>query len=113
MSSIVWLHNKDAHHTWGIEVMSTDKYTVENFVLNQVIGLCKEIGISYFVQGCEISEFRTTKWAFVEFLGEGDQDKILAFLTEFEKRYCKYCYHDRKIFFEEPSKELLEDLGLF
>jgi len=111
MSSLVWLNQKNTMHTWGLEILSTDKYTVENFVYNQVVELCKKFDAKYFIQGFQVRDYGHS-WAFVEFFGEGSDDKILQIMEEFNKVYGS-AYHGKEIQMDEPSRELLVSLNLF
>lgn len=111
MSSIVWLNNADTTHTWGLEILSTDKYTVENFIYNQVADLCKKNNCKYFIQGRNLKDHGVS-WAFVEFFGEGSQEKILSIIEQFSITY-GIAYYNQEVLMDEPSRELLESLGLF
>jgi hypothetical protein len=110
MSSIVWLNPLSSSHTYGLEIFSSDKYTVENFVYNQIVDVCKKFDCKYFVQGFQIREYKSS-WAFVEFLGEGNQDKILQVIEYFNKCFGS-SYYGSEVQLDEPSRELLEDLKL-
>ena len=110
MSSLVWLNNHDSIHTWGIECLSTDKYTIENLVYNQVVNLCKKFNCHYFIQGLKLSDHGVS-WAFIEFFGEGNQDKILSVIEEFNRLYISG-YGQEEILLTEPSREVIKSLGL-
>jgi len=111
MSSLVWLNSENSIHTWGIQILSNDKYTVENFIYNQVKDICNQRDCRFFVQGLQLRDYGTS-WAFIEFLGEGDSDKILDVIDVFNRHYGKQ-YYNGEIMFNEPSRELLVELGLF
>ena len=110
MSSIVWLTQKNSMHTYGLEILSTDKYTVENFVYNQVVTICQKLNCNYFIQGFQVRDFPNS-WAFVEFFGEGSEDTMIKVMEEFNKLYGK-SYYGNEIMMEKPTKELLKDLKL-
>ena len=110
MSSLVWLHGSDSLHTYGLEILSTDKYTVENFVYNQVVNICETIGAKYFIQGFQIRDFPHS-WAFVEFFGEGDSDKILEVIEKFNTLYGSQ-YEGKEVQMTEPTREQLKELKL-
>jgi hypothetical protein len=110
MSSLVWLHMRDGFHTYGLEILSPDKYTVENFVYNQVVEICHEVKVRYFIQGFAIRDWGVS-WAFVEFFGEGNQDKILEVIEKFNALYGSE-YDGKEVQMEEPTREQLISLKL-
>lgn len=110
-NSIVYLNSPDGiHNTYGISILTKDKYTAENFLYVEILPLCKKLACRYFIQGLDITEFKTS-WVYVEFFGEGDENKILNLIQEFNKTY-GYIYYSGEVLFEEPSTELLRDLNL-
>jgi hypothetical protein len=110
MASIVYLHSPDNIHEYGIEILTTDKYTAENFMFNQVIPLCCELKCNYFIQGQCLTDYGNN-WVFIEFFGEGNGDKILSLLEKFNKLYGN-TYYNNEVIMEEPSRKLLKQLGL-
>jgi hypothetical protein len=111
MSSIIWLNEKNGLHTYGLQILSSDKYTVENFMYNQVKSLCEKFNCKYYFQGQSLRDYGVS-WAFIEFLGEGNQDTILKIIEEFNILY-GIAYYNKEVLLNEPSRELLESLNLF
>jgi hypothetical protein len=111
MSSLVYLSNDNGLHEYGLECLSTDKYTVDNFIYNQVVELCKKFDCKYFIQGRHLVDHGIS-WAFVEFFGESSQDKIIEIIKEFNNLYGT-AYYKNEIMITEPTIELLKSLKLF
>lgn len=117
MASLIWLRNKvPGLHQYGLELLTTDKYTAENFLHNEIQPLCKELDCKYFIQGLKLVD-RGVSWVFVEFFGEGSEDNILLVIEAFNKKYYNRkltfnAYHGTEIMMEEPSTELLKELKL-
>jgi hypothetical protein len=113
MTSLVWLHSVDGIHTYGLECMSNESNSaeiIESFVYAQVKPLCVNLDVNYFIQGYS-SNLHSPSWAFVEFFGEGDQNKIIKLIDEFNKMFGGL-YYGKEVQMQEPSRNQLIHLGL-
>jgi hypothetical protein len=116
MTSLIWFSYPNCGHTYGIELMTTNKPTAENFLYNEIIPLCKEVDCDYFVQGLQLRD-NMPSWVYVEFFGEGDFDKILSVIQKFNEKYYNRkmvynAYYGNEILWDDPTKELLKELKL-
>jgi hypothetical protein len=113
MSNLVYFNDRiPGFHTYGISILTTDKSTAENFMYNEIPTLCEKYNANYFIQGNDIKDHGVS-WVFVEFFGEGNPDKILNILLDFNQYYCySGIYYGDCVLMDDLSRELLESLKL-
>lgn len=99
---LAWINNHDSLHTYGIELM-TDSNNLDQLE-SDIIQICLSNSCKYFRQG------KSNNWLFIEFFGEGDHDKMLNVIIEFQKQLKNILYNN-ELLSDEPSTELLKQLG--
>jgi len=106
MASIVYLNSPDGiHNTYGLSIMTDTKEIALDFRYH-VLSICNSLKCHYFLQGEDLND-NSTNWIYIEFFGEGDEDKILKVVSEYQRIYKK------EVMMEVPSRELLTSLKLF
>jgi len=106
MPSIIYL-TKTGDIT-EINLRSTDKYTVENFVFHEM-RFYQELGLKFWETKRNLEDHGISYSMFESVLTD---DELLNFMIHFNKRY-GIAYFNHEIFLEEPTREILEQLKLF
>ena len=109
MATLLWLKSPDGiHNNYGLEMMTTDKYTAENFLYNQGVPMAEKYNLHHFIQGLSLKD-RGTSWVYLEFW-TSNYDNILSMVDEMN-RHC-VGYYQNEVYMQDPTRELLKELQL-
>jgi hypothetical protein len=113
---LAWINiNQNGLHTYGIELLTNSDNL--GMLEHEIIQICLDNGCRYFVQGKsdrreKSNNSKNCSWLFIEFFGEGNQDRMLDVFIDFQNKFEDALYNNQ-ILSNEPSTELLKQLKLW